>query len=173
MSNISSIGNCYDNASRYISDEDLDILQNKINSVIDAQSLGMFPVFIVHLIVGSKMYDINMLKTRNHELPNIVKELFHKPNAKMSPEFWKLYSSSKDILTIIQILILFDSYYHKPNTSDTLGFNTVELGVDISDNNENILSKIVSISEPSPLGNGIKNNKVIKNLIIFNTISQR
>jgi hypothetical protein len=74
-----------------------------------------FTITIYHVIIGSYAYDTNInnpdlqLK-RNHEFPQIVKNLFYNPEIQFSPEM-KEYISHYDNIIIRQVLLLIDPMY--------------------------------------------------------------
>lgn len=79
-----------------------------------------FTLTIYHFIIGSKMEPYNpephpdtiLLNRRNHEYPQIVRNLFENPYQQFSDELLT-YSSTKEFITIRQIVILIDPQYSR------------------------------------------------------------
>lgn len=101
----------YDETVKTIKHDDL--LQYVISNINTKE------ITIYHFIIGSKMHHFisdpdNTMQTlhpRNHECPQIVKNLFFNPEIQFSPEFYYNLSNHETII-IRQVLFLIDPMYN-------------------------------------------------------------
>jgi len=139
-------------------------------------------IMIYHFIVGSYTMEENIdnpnpkLK-RNHEFPQVVKNLLYNPELQFSPEMQE-YISHYEHFTIIQKLILIDPMYERNQNLIGLQKEITQRNELIQDgkiikeyeiqHNEFKKTKIQSSLEPIVIPNNIDENQIIELIKIIN-----
>jgi len=148
-----------------------DYIQNGIEILLQKENIH--PVIMVyHFIVGSYTmeYDIdnpNPKLKRNHEFPQVVKNLLYNPELQFSPEI-QAYISHNEHFTIIQKLILIDPMYERNQ-------NIVGLQKELTQRNE-VMQDGKIIKEYEIQHNEFKRTKIqssLESLVIPNSIDEK